>query len=77
MYNLSDDHLAVTVLDDMGAERIEVFRRRAPMGRFGTPEDIGNAVLFLLSDRSSFVTGAVLPVDGGWTAYGGAGPAAA
>ena len=65
------------MLDDMGAERIEVFRRRAPMGRFGTPEDIGNAVLFLLSDRSSFVTGAVLPVDGGWTAYGGAGPAAA
>jgi len=37
-----------------------------PLGRFGTPEDIGNACLFLASDLAGFVTGAIIPVDGGW-----------
>ncbi|MCB1860915.1 MAG: SDR family oxidoreductase [Gammaproteobacteria bacterium] len=37
-----------------------------PLGRFGTPQDIGNACLFLASDLAGFVTGAVIPVDGGW-----------
>lgn len=36
--------------------------------RKGTPEEIANVIVFLLSDESSFVTGAVWPVDGGWTA---------
>jgi NAD(P)-dependent dehydrogenase (short-subunit alcohol dehydrogenase family) len=37
-------------------------------GDFGTPEDIAMAALYLLSDEAAFVTGAVLTVDGGWTA---------
>lgn len=37
-----------------------------PLGRFGTPQDIGNACLFLASDLAGFVTGAIIPVDGGW-----------
>ena len=39
-----------------------------PMGRLGKPEDIANAALFLASDESSFITGAALPVDGGFLA---------
>jgi len=42
-----------------------------PMGRFGTPEDLLGAVLWLLSPASSFVTGIVLPIDGGFSAYSG------
>jgi NAD(P)-dependent dehydrogenase (short-subunit alcohol dehydrogenase family) len=38
-----------------------------PIGRFGQPEDVAQACLFLASDESSFVTGANLPVDGGYT----------
>ena len=41
-----------------------------PLGRFGTVTDIGNACLFLASDLGSFVNGAVLPVDGGWSLAG-------
>jgi len=42
-----------------------------PMGRFGTPEDLLGAVLWLLSPTAAFVTGAVIPVDGGFSAFGG------
>jgi NAD(P)-dependent dehydrogenase (short-subunit alcohol dehydrogenase family) len=42
-----------------------------PMGRFGEPEDLHGAVLFLLSDLSCFITGAVIPIDGGYNAFGG------
>jgi NAD(P)-dependent dehydrogenase (short-subunit alcohol dehydrogenase family) len=39
---------------------------RTPLGRWGTPDDVVGPALFLLSDAAAFVTGAVLPVDGGW-----------
>jgi len=39
-----------------------------PMGRTGKPEEIANAALFLISDETSFVSGAALPVDGASTA---------
>ena len=42
-----------------------------PMGRFGTPEDLLGAVMWLLSPASAFVTGIVLPIDGGFSAFGG------
>jgi NAD(P)-dependent dehydrogenase (short-subunit alcohol dehydrogenase family) len=42
-----------------------------PMARFGVPEDLLGAVLWLLSPASAFVTGVVLPIDGGFAAYSG------
>lgn len=42
-----------------------------PMGKFGEPDDMGGTVLFLLSDLSGFITGIVIPVDGGYSAFGG------
>jgi NAD(P)-dependent dehydrogenase (short-subunit alcohol dehydrogenase family) len=42
-----------------------------PMGRFGEPQDLLGAVLWLMSPASSFVTGIVVPVDGGFSAFGG------
>jgi gluconate 5-dehydrogenase len=48
---------------------IENLKRKNPLGRIGYPDDIKGAVVFFASDASSFITGAVLPVDGGWTAW--------
>lgn len=42
-----------------------------PMGRFGEPEDLLGAVLWLLSPASAFVTGVIVPIDGGFSAYSG------
>jgi NAD(P)-dependent dehydrogenase (short-subunit alcohol dehydrogenase family) len=42
-----------------------------PMGRFGTPEDLLGTVLWLVSSASAFVTGIVVPVDGGFSAFSG------
>ena len=47
---------------------MEEFLKRYPLGRFGKPEDVAKACLFLASDESDFITGATLPVDGGCTA---------
>ncbi|MGH8252729.1 MAG: SDR family NAD(P)-dependent oxidoreductase [Steroidobacteraceae bacterium] len=49
-------------------ERLENARRRTPWPRFGKPDDIANAAVFLASDRATFMTGSNLVVDGGWLA---------
>ncbi len=46
---------------------------RTPMGRMGEPEEVAQAAAFLVSDWAGYVTGSVLYVDGGWSAYGAAG----
>lgn len=42
-----------------------------PMGRFGTPDELMGTLIYLISDLSKFVTGVVIPVDGGFNAYSG------
>lgn len=46
----------------------EDFTRRIPMGRWGDPKELVGAVLYFASDAAAFTTGAILTVDGGWTA---------
>jgi glucose 1-dehydrogenase len=48
--------------------RLEYQRRRTPWPRFGQPQDVANAAVFLASDRASFITGSNLVIDGGWLA---------
>ena len=55
------------LLDDSGAES-SFFVEKTPIGRLGKPQEIGDAVAWLLSDKASLVTGIALPVDGGWVA---------
>jgi len=54
-------------LTDRGARIVS----QTPMGRFGEPGELGGAAVWLASEASRFVTGAVIPVDGGFTAYSG------
>jgi NAD(P)-dependent dehydrogenase (short-subunit alcohol dehydrogenase family) len=52
-------------------ERGRSILAHTPMNRFGTPEDLLGAMLWLVSPASAFVTGIVIPVDGGFSAYSG------
>jgi meso-butanediol dehydrogenase/(S,S)-butanediol dehydrogenase/diacetyl reductase len=55
--------------EDDRKEVTEAFFARQLMKRFATPDEIAQAALFLSSDASSFITGIILPVDGGWSAW--------
>jgi NAD(P)-dependent dehydrogenase (short-subunit alcohol dehydrogenase family) len=53
-----------------GALNMQDIEARTPMGRAARAEEIAEVIAFLASDRASFSTGATLPVDGGWLAFG-------
>jgi NAD(P)-dependent dehydrogenase (short-subunit alcohol dehydrogenase family) len=59
------------VAEDMGMEReefLEMLHRNIPLHRLGTAEDVAGIALFLASDQSAYVTGAIVPADGGLAA---------
>lgn len=56
---------ATEILDSMPEKVLKAMKDRTPLGRMGQPAEIANAYLFLASDEASFITGAVLRVDGG------------
>ena len=49
-------------------ERSRALLERIPLGRWGRAEEIATAILFLASPASTYVTGAIIPVEGGWMA---------
>ena len=51
-----------------GPEYLAAVKAAHPMGRLGEPSEVAKAILFLASDEASFITGAILPVDGGFLA---------
>jgi NAD(P)-dependent dehydrogenase (short-subunit alcohol dehydrogenase family) len=69
---VSEQNRAVLIKPDGSyTPRAENIVRQTPMGRFGRAEELSGAVIWLSSDAASFVTGAVIPIDGGFIEFAG------
>ncbi len=58
--------IQTAMLGDIKPDVMTEYLKQIPIGRLGKPEDIANAVLFLATEESGYITGQVLPVTGGW-----------
>jgi NAD(P)-dependent dehydrogenase (short-subunit alcohol dehydrogenase family) len=69
---VSEQNRAVLMTPDGGyTDRARSIIARTPMARFGRPDELVGAVCWLASDAASFVTGAIIPVDGGFSSFSG------
>lgn len=62
---VSPGFIATDLLDDLSPEQLAAYKNLVPMRRFGTAEEVADAVLFLAGRQASYITGAVLDVNGG------------
>jgi NAD(P)-dependent dehydrogenase (short-subunit alcohol dehydrogenase family) len=67
----AQNHDVLLNKDGSFTERARAIVAHTPMGRFGRPEELVGTVQWLCSDAASFVTGVVIPVDGGFSVFSG------
>ena len=65
---LAPGYITTAMVDELSEDNQAKILANIPMGRFGTPEDVAEAVIFLCSDGASYITGQVLTIDGGMIA---------
>ena len=65
---LAPGYIVTSMVEEIPEDKQDQILARIPMGRFGTPEDVAEAVVFLSSDGASYITGQVLTIDGGMIA---------
>jgi 3-oxoacyl-[acyl-carrier protein] reductase len=62
---VSPGFIATDFLDDLPEAQMKEYKKMVPAGRFGTPAEVAEAVLFLLGERAAYINGAVLEITGG------------
>jgi len=62
---VSPGFIKTELLDDLSNEQLSTYKKMVPMRRFGTMDEVVDAVLFLASEKASYITGSVLDVNGG------------
>ncbi|MDD4347039.1 MAG: SDR family oxidoreductase [Desulfitobacteriaceae bacterium] len=68
MNAIAPGYIWTPLLLNVNADKVKAAENLHPIGRFGKPEEIANVVSFLASDEASFIVGATISVDGGYTA---------
>jgi NAD(P)-dependent dehydrogenase (short-subunit alcohol dehydrogenase family) len=66
---VSPGPIQVEKYQDLESDTVRRFNEATPMGRFGRPEEVAGAVNFLLSSEASYITGAEIVIDGGFTLW--------
>jgi 3-oxoacyl-[acyl-carrier protein] reductase len=58
--------IETSMIKGVREEVLEEYKKQIPLRRFGKPEEVANAILFLASEEASYITGQVIPITGGW-----------
>ena len=62
---VSPGFIATDFIKDLAPDQLAAYKKMVPMRRFGTPEEVADAVLFLAGSRAAYITGTILAIDGG------------